>query len=233
MEVNILFEDSHIIVCEKPVGVSSQGSRGFDLDLTDLLKQHLYMQYKEKSEPYLGVIHRLDRPVGGVMVFAKTPSAAANLSKQVANHSMKKRYYAVLNGVPMEQSATLVNYLAKDGKTNTSFVVDSTHKEAKKAQLYYEIVSTKEYLGETLSLANVELYTGRHHQIRLQFSNINTPIWGDTKYNSQWKKSPTNHWVNIGLFSYFLGFSHPKTNKLLTFSLNPKTDIFELFDFIP
>ncbi|NLZ80590.1 MAG: RluA family pseudouridine synthase [Clostridiales bacterium] len=230
MKLNILFEDSHIIVCEKPVGISSQGSRGFDLDLTDLLKQHLAKQSKEKGEPYLGVIHRLDRPVGGVMVYAKTPFAAADLSKQVASYSIKKCYYAILCGIPKEKTATLIDYLAKDGKTNISSVVASTLKEGKKAQLSYKIMSTKEYLGEVLSLANVELHTGRHHQIRLQFANINTPLWGDTKYNHEWKKSPTNHWVNIGLFSYCLEFTHPKTKKLLTFTLKPTDGIFELFD---
>lgn len=232
MELNILFEDSHIIVCEKPVGVSSQGSKGFDLDLTDYIKQHLAKQSKERGEPYLGVIHRLDRPVGGVMVYAKTPFAAADLSKQVANRSIKKNYYAVLCGTPKEESATLIDFLLKNGKTNTSFLVDSTHKEGKKAQLFYEIVSTREYLGETLALANIELHTGRHHQIRLQFASRNTPLWGDTKYNPDWnKKSPTNQWVNIGLFSYHLEFSHPKTKKLLSFTLKPKDGIFELFEF--
>lgn len=231
MKLNILYEDSHIIVCEKPVGVSSQGAKGFDLDLTDILKQHLYKESKGKSEPYLGIVHRLDRPVGGVIAYAKTPFAAANLSKQFANHSIKKRYYAVLCGVPREKSATLIDYLARDGKTNSSFIVDSNHKEGKKAQLSYEIISKKEHLGEVISLADIQLLTGRHHQIRLQFSNINTPLWGDTKYNTEYKKSPTNQWVNIGLFSYYLEFSHPKTKKTLSFSIKPKEGIFQLFDF--
>lgn len=231
MKLNILFEDSHIIVCEKPVGISSQGSKGFDLDLTDLIKQHLAKQSKEKGEPYLGIVHRLDRPVGGVMVYAKTPSAAADLSRQVANHSLKKYYYAVLCGRPGEKTATLTNYLAKDKKTNLSSVVSSTHRDGKKAWLSYEILSSKEHLGEVLSLAHIELHTGRHHQIRVQFANINTPLWGDTKYNGKIQKSPTNHWVNIGLFSYHLEFNHPKTKKHLAFTLSPKGGIFELFNF--
>lgn len=213
----ILFEDEAIIVCVKPSGIASQSARSFQPDMTDLLRQHIVTATGKKGEPYIGVIHRLDQPVGGVMVYAKTPAAAAFLSRQTAEHSMCKKYYAVLFGNMPDAQGTLTDFLVKDGKTNTSSVVPETAKDAKKAILDYKILDTISRDGVVLSLADITLHTGRHHQIRVQFSNAGRPLLGDNKYN----KKQTGRSASLGLFSYSLTFIHPLTKKEVSFGFTP------------
>ena len=195
MKVPIIYEDSHVIVCEKPVGMLVQSDRSMDVDMVNELKNYLYEKQTEKKEPYLGLVHRLDRPVGGVLVFGKTPVAAKSLSSQVSGEQvgknplpkMEKKYYAVvdkdLSDKLGEEAQELVDYLVKDARTNTSKITNANDKNGKKAVLYYQVLAvTKDEQGYPVSLTEVTLKTGRHHQIRVQMAGNQMPLWGDTKY---------------------------------------------------
>ena len=215
MGLNIIFEDEHILVVKKDAGIPVQAGRMRIMDLQGLIKNELYRRNRKGGEPYLGVIHRLDQPVEGVMVFAKTPSAAGSLSEQVTDGRMKKHYLALLCGKPSEDSGRLVDYLLKDGRTNTSSVVTEYVKEAKRSELNYKVLKR----GETTTLAEVELLTGRHHQIRVQMANAGWPLYGDTKYNPQFQ-NVTEH-VQTALCAYKLSFVHPKSKKVMEFCITP------------
>lgn len=168
--LKVIYEDNHIIVVEKPVNVPSQQDKTNDIDMLTIIKQYLKEKYNKPGNVYLGLIHRLDRPVGGVMVFAKTSKAAARLSEQVRNKEFKKKYLAIVDGKIENGSGALEDYLLKNERTNTSKVVKEGTKNAKYAKLEYEVIA---YNEETdLSLVKVTLHTGRHHQIRLQFANF-------------------------------------------------------------
>ena len=215
MGLNILFEDDHVLVVKKDAGIPVQAGKLRMMDLQGLIKNELYRRNRKGGEPYLGLIHRLDQPVEGVMVFAKTPFAAGVLSEQVADGRMKKHYLALLCGKPSEDSGKLVDYLVKDGRTNTSSVVKSQEKDAKRAELNYQVL--KRY--EDTTLVEVELITGRHHQIRVQMANAGWPLYGDTKYNPQFQ-DVTEH-VQTALCAYKLSFVHPKTKKVMEFCIEP------------
>ncbi len=218
MKFDILFEDEHVIVCYKPAGIPTQTSKLGEQDMVSLLKNYL-------KGGYVAVIHRLDQPVEGILVFAKTPFAAKELNKGLQGAGFGKYYKAVLCGVPKQQKATLQDYLVKDGRTNTSRVCDAMEKDAKKAVLSYEVLAVaKEDCqdGEKdISLVKVKLDTGRHHQIRVQMANMGCPIWGDVKYNTtplQNKRS-----CQIALCAYRLEFIHPKTKKLMEFEITAQS----------
>lgn len=215
MGLNILFEDDHVLVVKKDAGIPVQAGKLRMMDLQGLIKNELYRRNRKGGEPYLGLIHRLDQPVEGVMVFAKTPFAAGALSEQVTDGRMKKHYLALLCGKPAEDSGKLVDYLVKDGRTNTSSVVKSQEKDAKRAELNYQVL--KRY--EETTLVEVELITGRHHQIRVQMANAGWPLYGDTKYNPQFQ-DVTEH-VQTALCAYKLSFVHPKTKKVMEFCIEP------------
>lgn len=169
-DLKVIYEDNHIIVVEKPVNVPSQQDKTNDIDMLTIIKQYLKEKYNKPGNVYLGLIHRLDRPVGGVMVFAKTSKAAARLSEQVRNKEFKKKYLAIVDGKMENGSGVLEDYLLKNERNNTSKVVEEGTKNAKNAKLEYEVIA---YNEETdLSLVKVTLHTGRHHQIRLQFANF-------------------------------------------------------------
>ena len=174
--LNILYEDDAILVCVKESGVATQTKQIGQKDMESMLRTYR-MQKGEQS--YIGVIHRLDQPVSGVMVFAKTKEAAADLSRQVATKAADKYYYAVTDGVPEKKTGTLEDYLLKDGKTNLSKVVTRQTSGAKRAELSYEVLKQ----SETRALLNIKLATGRHHQIRVQMANAGWPLVGDRKYN--------------------------------------------------
>lgn len=228
MEINILYEDTDILVCEKPAGIASQGTRTLQMDLSDLLKIHIQKKEGIKN-PYLGIVHRLDQPVGGVMVYAKTQQAAKELSRQVSMQQMKKKYYAVLTQKPEEESGVLVHYLWKDGKKNMSFVMEEGEKsraEVKRAELSYQIVQEVKKEEAKLWLVQIDLKTGRHHQIRAQFSHLRCPLWGDSKYNPQIDRKEQ---IDLGLFAYYLEFRHPKTKKICYYEIKPRKGIFSYF----
>lgn len=215
MGLNILFEDDHVLVVKKDAGIPVQAGKMRIMDLQGLIKNELYRRNRKGGEPYLGLIHRLDQPVEGVMVFAKTPFAAGALSEQVTDGRMKKHYLALLCGKPSEDSGKLVDYLVKDGRTNTSSVVKEQNKDAKRAELNYQVL--KRY--EETTLVEVELITGRHHQIRVQMANAGWPLYGDTKYNPRFQEVMEH--VQTALCAYKLSFVHPKTKKVMEFCIEP------------
>ena len=215
MGLNIIFEDDHVLVVKKDAGIPVQAGKMRIMDLQGLIKNELYRRNRKGGEPYLGLIHRLDQPVEGVMVFAKTPFAAGALSEQVTDGRMKKHYLALLCGKPSEDSGKLVDYLVKDGRTNTSSVVKEQNKDAKRAELNYQVL--KRY--EDTTLVEVELITGRHHQIRVQMANAGWPLYGDTKYNPKFQDVMEH--VQTALCAYKLSFVHPKTKKVMEFCIEP------------
>ena len=215
MGLNILFEDDHVLVVKKDAGIPVQAGKMRMMDLQGLIKNELYRRNRKGGEPYLGLIHRLDQPVEGVMVFAKTPFAAGALSEQVTDGRMKKHYLALLCGKPSEDSGKLVDYLVKDGRTNTSSVVKEQNKDAKRAELNYQVLKR----NEDTTLVEVELITGRHHQIRVQMANAGWPLYGDTKYNPQFQEVMEH--VQTALCAYKLSFVHPKTKKVMEFCIEP------------
>lgn len=213
---NILYEDNHIIVVEKKVNIPVQEDESKDKDLLMIIKEYLKEKYNKPGNVYLGLIHRLDRPVGGVMVFAKTSKAASRLSEQMRTKNIKKKYYAIVEG-NVKDSDTLIDKLYKDTKTNMVYVDE----RGKEAILSYKKVKTT----NNLSLLDIELKTGRNHQIRVQFSSRNTPLWGDQRYNKNAKVGQ-----QIALFSYYLLFFHPTTKEVMEFKLDlPSREPFNVF----
>lgn len=217
-KINILYEDNHLLVVEKPINIPVCEDESHDLDLLSILKFYLKEKYQKPGNVYLGLVHRLDRPVGGVMVFAKTSKAASRLSKQVMEHQLEKTYWAVVCG-KVPKVGECFDYLKKDHKKNLSFVTDEQH--GKEARLKYRRISYQ----QGFSLVEINLETGRSHQIRVQFSSRGFPLVGDAKYNP-------NHdgKTNVALFAKRLSFYHPVTKEKLSFELDmPKRYPFNLF----
>ena len=215
MNLEILYEDNHIIVCVKPIGILSQEDYTKDMDMLTLIKQYIKDTYNKPGNVYLGLVHRLDRMTGGVMVFAKTSKAATRLNEQIRNHNLKKKYYAVVKGV-IEGKGHLENYLIKDEKEVKSYVGNA--KSGKLAILDYEVKN----IVNGNSLVDVNLKTGRHHQIRVQFSHINHPLLGDKLYGEN-----TN--VDLMLYAYSLTFNHPITKEEMTFEKIPNTKNWNMY----
>ena len=211
-KLNVIYEDNHIIVVEKPYNVPSQEDSSKDMDMINIIKSYLKQKYNKPGNIYLGLVHRLDRPVGGVMVFAKTSKAASRLSEDIKNNKFHKEYLAVVYG-KVKEKEKLVDYISKDDKTFSSYIDNENGKESilEYELLYYD----KE---EDISLIKVNLVTGRHHQIRLQMSNINHPLLGDQRYGKQDKKQ-------IMLYAYKIDFTHPVKKEEMEFKLIPKWDI--------
>ena len=235
MQKNIVFEDKDIIVVYKPAGIATQTARLGQQDMVSELKNYLAKkpEYKGKGEPYLGLIHRLDQPVSGILVFAKNQKAAAALSRQLNDKSMKKFYYAVVYGSPMTEEGSLEGYLYKDGKTNQSLIVREGFPDAKKALLHYKKVKTLMVLEkqQEVSLMDIELVTGRHHQIRAQMAHADMPLLGDGKYGSLVSKE-LSHEVgckSTALCAYKLIFKHPESGKEMVFEKKPEREIFQPF----
>lgn len=211
--MKILHEDKEIIVCIKPFDALSETTaqgNGF----ADLLA--------ERNGGYIGVVHRLDRGVGGVMVYAKTPDAAASLSRLVQGRSMKKEYLAVVHGCPKSAAGTLTDLLFHDRRTNKTFVVDRPRNGVKEAILDYTVIKSVDASPfGNVSLVRVSLRTGRTHQIRVQFSSRGLPLVGDGKYGASGDRCP------IALFSTRLAFSHPVTGKEMEFCALPEGDVWD------
>lgn len=211
MDLNIIYEDESLIVCEKPAGVATQTKRLGQADMESILKNY---RAGKGEVPYIGVIHRLDQPVAGIMVFAKTKEAASSLSRQVQSKAADKFYYAMTDGIPEEQKGCLEDELFHDGKTNTTHVAGAGTKGAKHARLSYEVIVSKDHRA----VLRVQLDTGRPHQIRVQLSHAGWPIVGDRKYNQ--KESAKE--AGLKLCSYKIGFTHPVTKKRMEFVIeNP------------
>ena len=210
-KLNVLYEDNHLIVVEKRPNVLSQSDVTGDMDLLTMVKSYVKEKYDKPGNVYIGLVHRLDRPVGGVMVFARTSKAAKRLNEQIKNHEFNKTYVAVLDGKLEKKKDELVNYLYKDGKTGISKVVDKGFTGGKLSKLNYEVIGY--YKNKTI--VKVNLITGRHHQIRLQFKALGYPLYGDQLYG---KKNNEQ----IRLYAYLLAFNHPVTKERLCFKLLPK-----------
>lgn len=213
-EIKVIYEDNHIIVVEKIPNIPSQGDKTNDLDMLTMVKEYIKNKYHKPGNVYLGLIHRLDRPVGGVMIFAKTSKAAARLSEQVRNKVFKKNYLTVVDGRIEKQKDTLEDYLLKNEKNNLSRVVKEGTKNAKYAKLDYEVLAYQEDID--LSVLKIQLHTGRHHQIRVQLSNRGHSIYADQKYGTRGRGK------QIALWAYSLTVLHPITTEEMTFYSIPE-----------
>ncbi|MBD5462289.1 MAG: RluA family pseudouridine synthase [Lachnospiraceae bacterium] len=232
MQKNIIYEDEHIIVVFKPAGIATQTARIGQQDMVSELKNYLAgkPEYRGSGEPYLGVVHRLDQPVSGILVFAKTKQAAAGLSSQINNGKMHKYYYAVIYGESRQEEEQLENYLYKDAKTNKSVVVKEDFPNAKKAILIYKKMKTLMILEkeQEVSLVEIQLLTGRHHQIRAQFAYNDMPLLGDSKYGTESSKQLGREigCRNVALCAYKLILEHPVKRKEMIFEKQPEGEIF-------
>ena len=209
--LNVLYEDNHIIVVEKKPNILSQSDITGDKDLLTIVKEYVKEKYKKTGNVYIGLVHRLDRPVGGIMVFARTSKAAKRLNEQIKKHEFNKTYVAVLDGNLKKEKEKLVNYLYKDERLKKSFVTNKDNKNAKLSELEYEVIGHFNYK----TIVKINLITGRHHQIRVQFSNIGYPLYGDQLYGRKSKEQ-------IRLFAYKLEFMHPTLKTKMQFKLLPK-----------
>ncbi len=207
-DIEILFEDNHLLAVNKPSGLLSQEDHTGQPDLLNLCKEYLKKEYNKKGNVFLGLLHRLDKPVSGVMLFAKTSKAASRISEQIRKRSIKKSYYAVVEGVA-PQNGMLHDYLLKNNQTNTVSVASQKNKQAKKAELIYQ----RQQVENNLSLLNITLITGRPHQIRVQLSNLGYPIYGDKKYGAK-------NGGDITLHASKLSFTHPTLKKEMSIRTN-------------
>ena len=262
MKLDILYEDNDIIVCHKAPGVASQTERSYDPDMVSMLMNHFHKS--GVKNPYVGVVHRLDKPVAGVIIYGKNEKATKLLSEQITSHKFTKRYKAIVCGdisvlkdkvtsqksdnsgsaisIDSDNRYTLTDYLLRDAKTNTSCVVDislskyKSHKEVKKSSLSFSVSKKIELApdnplykenspyGNILSLVDIELLTGRHHQIRVQFSHAGFPLWGDMRYSPYAKDLGQRK--GVALCAYSLTIKHPVTKKEITFDIEPRNSIF-------
>ena len=213
-KLKILYEDNHIIVVEKPPNVPSQADKTTDEDMLTIIKRYIKEKYNKPGNVYLGLVHRLDRPVGGVMVFAKTSKAASRLSEQVRNKTFKKEYLAIVDGKLDVKSGILEDYLVKNEKNNLSKVTNKETKNAKYAKLDYEVLKYNKEIN--LSVLRILLHTGRHHQIRVQLANMGHSICGDQKYGTRGRGK------QISLWAYKLTIEHPTTKESMTFTDIPE-----------
>lgn len=220
-DITIVFEDNHVLVAIKPAGVLSQADGSDAPDMLTLLKEYLKVTYNKQGNIYLGLLHRLDRPVSGVMVFAKTSKCASRISEQIRERKVTKRYRAVVEGVFKETSGTLSHYALKDPKTNNTkiFEAGKAPKDAKPVKLSYNVVAVGDFKGKKVSLVEIDLHTGRSHQIRTQLCHIGHPLLGDARYGSGIYKG------DIALESFVLGFDHPTTREHMEYKLDIRDEM--------
>lgn len=207
-KLNVIYEDNHIIVAQKSPNIPSQQDKTGDIDMLTLVKQYIKEKYHKPGEVYLGLVHRLDRPVGGVMVFARTSKAAARLSEQVRNKEFKKIYLTIVDGKLEPENGTMEDYLVKNEKTNLSKVTKSETKNAKLAKLDYETIKYDKELN--LSVLKIRLHTGRHHQIRVQLSSRGHSIYRRSKI---WDKRKIKANLFVGIFTYNYSSYYKGKNK--------------------
>ncbi len=204
MSIKVIYEDNHILVVDKPINVPMQKDSSNDLDLFSMCKDYIKEKYQKPGNVYLALLHRLDRPVSGVCIFAKTSKAASRLSQDIAKHNFKKEYLAIVYDNGLKDEDTFNDKLLKDERTNTVKV----DPKGKDASLDYKVLKRK----DNLALVRINLHTGRSHQIRVQFSSRNHPLWGDQRYN----KNAING-QQIALHSYRLTLTHPVTKEKMIF----------------
>lgn len=204
--LEVLYEDNHVIVVVKPYNVLSQSDITKDIDMLTIVKQYIKEKYQKPGNVYLGLVHRLDRPTKGIMVFARTSKAAARFSEQLKKHDFEKKYVALIRGILPNKYSVLEDYIEKQEEKS----VISNEKDGKYASLEYRVL--KENKEKELSLVDISLHTGRHHQIRLQFASRGYPLYGDQKYGMKDKKQ-------LALIAYSLSFYHPITKEKMIFSI--------------
>lgn len=221
--MNVLYEDNHIIVVNKQSGEIVQGDKTGDVPLSDILKAYLKEKYNKPGNVFLGVVHRLDRPVSGVVLFAKTSKALPRLNKLFAEHEkVKKTYWAIVGNKPPQGNGTLTHWLTRNEKTNTAKAYDHEIPNSKKAILDYQLVAT----SERYFLLEIQLHTGRHHQIRCQLAKMGCPIKGDLKYGAP-RSNPDG---SICLHARHLELEHPVTHETLSITAPvPKNALWQAF----
>ncbi|MBU8906192.1 RluA family pseudouridine synthase [Desertibacillus haloalkaliphilus] len=216
MQVPILYEDNHLLFVEKPVNIPVQEDRSKSQDLLTFLKEDLRIRYQKPGNVYLGLVQRLDRPVGGVMVFAKTSKAAARLSDAIRRKNIQKRYLAVVRGRPAKDRDRLEDFLVKNHQENKVYTTSSHHKKAKKAVMDYELIGSK----KGLSLLSIRLHTGRPHQIRVQLASQDCPLYGDQKYGVEVNQPGQQ----IALWSQKLALDHPTKKEKTEINSQPPNE---------
>lgn len=217
--MNVIYEDNHLLVVLKPYGVPSQADESGDEDMLTLCKAYIGEKYNKPGNVYLGLVHRLDRPTSGVMVFARTSKAAARISKQIQSGAFEKTYLAVLTGALPQGEGTLWHYLTKDTQAYIAHVSDKPSPDSKKAGLEYTVLDS----CDGLQLVRIKLLTGRFHQIRAQFAALGASVYGDMKYGACNIKAP------LALFASDVSLDHPTTGERLRFSATPDFHPFTLF----
>jgi len=208
--INIVYEDNHVIVAVKPPNMLSQADKTKDADILSMVKEYIKVKYNKPGNVYVGLVHRLDRPVGGLMVFARTSKAAARLSAQMREHEMGREYLCVTEG-QVKDKFTLINYLIQNERMNRVMVCDADERGAQEAILHGHCLARK----NGTSLCSLRLETGRKHQIRVQMKEMGAPLWGDHRYG---------HGIpgqQIALWGYKLTFEHPTTKNIMTFQHLP------------
>ncbi len=218
--LNVIYEDNSIVVVCKPCNVPVAPDSSKDEDLLSMVKQYVKEKYDKPGEAFIGLVHRLDRPAGGLVVFARNSKSAERLSKQVREQEMKRTYYAVVRGCPRNKEGRLENWLLKDASTNTVSVVPQSTEGAKKAVLDYKVLQTVTSGDKSLSLVEVHLHTGRAHQIRVQMANLGHPLWGDQRYGFNVNKKGQQ----LALWAVGLTLMHPIAKDKRTFLCYPQTD---------
>lgn len=235
MKTKIIYEDDAILICRKPAGFPVQTKDSFRPDMVSELKNELSRR-SGRRDPYLGVVHRLDQPVEGLLVFARTGRVAAELSRQLAEGRMRKKYLAVLTNVPSGERGSCIDYLKKEGKSNRAIIASREDKDARRAELSYEILSVyekrepegcfmTERTGAGAALAEIEIKTGRYHQIRVQMAHMGCPLAGDRKYGGA--ELPEER--SLALCAYYLELEHPDTKKKQCFVTVPEGPLFQRF----
>ena len=210
--MEILHEDNQIIVVKKPQNIPSQADSSGDSDMLSMVKEYIKEKYNKPGNVFAGLVHRLDRPTGGVMVFAKTSKAASRLSAQIQDGTFEKEYMCVTCGIPREKMGRLVHYIKKDEKNNIVEIVPQSTEGAKRAELEYKVLAT----SGKYALLSVKIFTGRSHQIRVQLKAIGCPIFGDQKYGGEHRPK-----ANLNLFATELKFNHPVSQDRMVFKVYP------------
>ena len=210
--LDVVYEDNHVVVVLKPQNVPSQEDSSGDLDMLNMVKEYVKEKYNKPGNVFIGLVHRLDRPTGGLMAFARTSKAASRLTEEIQSGDFEKTYFAITCGIPREKQGRLTHYLKKDEKNNIVEIVPKLEKGAKEASLLYKVLET---YGDKYALVEVNLLTGRSHQIRVQMAAIGCPLFGDVKYNGRAAGK------NLALWATKLEFLHPTTKDRLVFKSYP------------
>lgn len=221
--MTVVYEDNHIIIVNKSSSEIVQGDKTGDTPLSDRVKQYIKEKYNKPGDVFLGVVHRLDRPVSGLVMFARTSKALVRLNEMFKNGEVQKTYWAIVKACPAETEGDLVHYLVRNEKQNKSYAYDQEVKDSKKALLHYKLVGR----SQNYCLLEVDLKTGRHHQIRCQLSKIGSPIKGDLKYGF----SRSNPDGSISLHARKISFIHPVSKKKIELEASvPEDNIWKFFE---